>query len=61
MTNVTDHSLVETEEGSTTLYRCEDCGLTYQHESAFEMYRCSPIHKTEGSTNSETPPESNEF
>lgn len=37
----TDHSIVEESEGDATIYRCEDCGLIYQNEDTFEMYRCT--------------------
>lgn len=37
----TDHSIVEETEGDTTVFRCEDCGLIYQNEETFEMYRCT--------------------
>jgi uncharacterized Zn finger protein len=37
----TSHSLKETEEGETEVYRCEDCGLVYKTKSSFEMFRCS--------------------
>lgn len=56
----TDHSLVEVEDGSTTIYRCEDCGLNYQNKSTFEMYRCSPMYER-GEDKTDLPPESSDF
>lgn len=37
----TTHSLKETKEGDTVVYRCTDCGLIYKTKSSFEMFRCS--------------------
>lgn len=35
------HSIEETEEFGTTVYRCTECGLVYQNEETFDMFRCS--------------------
>jgi len=34
------HNLEEVEEGDEIVVRCDDCGLTYQKEAMFELFRC---------------------